>query len=207
MSELEVANTQSTAVSPAAPKERPVAQATSATLADVPAASEAISPAEKAPKATLWKPILVFFLFVYASSVAVAGLLGNAPSWVRLLLLPLFPVLCATTAFWWRQKWKFRAKDCKFKLKIWEDALDAVGHEAVNAVNAIRANLIGFRLANPQVNYPEHLEIIEEGASRIDSVVQKAQNPVAWKGTKKKKKKEETTPTQIGEDTRSRISL
>jgi hypothetical protein len=113
----------------------------------------------------------------------------------------------AAVAFWRRPTWKFRAKDWKFRLRIWEDALDCVGHEPVNTVNAIRAQLIGFRLANPQVNYPEHLDIIDEETRRIDSVIQKAQNPVNWKGRKKKKAEKSTTPSEVGEDTRSRIAL
>jgi hypothetical protein len=102
--------------------------------------------------------------------------------------------------------WKFRAKNAKAKLKIWEDALESVGHEAINTVNAIRAQLVGFRIANPQVNYPEHLDIIEEETRRIDGVVQRSQDPINWKG-RKKKKPQTATPTEVGEDTRSRIAL
>ena len=38
-------------------------------------------------------------------------------------------------------------------------------------------------------------------------MVQKTQNPVAWKEAKKKKKSESTTPENVGQDTRSRIAL
>jgi hypothetical protein len=53
----------------------------------------------------------------------------------------------------------------------------------------------------------EHLDVIEEGARRIDGVIQKAQDPVAWWQNKKKKKAAASEPTQVGEDTRSRIAL
>lgn len=40
------------------------------------------------------------------------------------------------------------------------------------------------------------------------SIIQKAQDPVNWRLSKKKKKAEdEETPSQAGEDTRSRIAL
>jgi hypothetical protein len=75
-------------------------------------------------------------------------------------------------------------------------------------VNAVRAQLIGFRLANPKVSFPEHLDIIQEETLRVDTIIQKAQDPVKWHLSKKKKKpKEEGTPSQVGEDTRSRIAL
>jgi hypothetical protein len=186
-----------------------VTQVTLSAIGDVSvAASESLNQVSEAPKEIIWKPIIMFVLVVYGSSVALAWPLVEASSfWVRALLIPVFPVLCAATAFWWRQKWKFRAKDWKFKLKLWQEALDSVGYEAINSVNAIRANLIGFRLANPQVPMAEHLDVIEEGARRIDGVIQKAQDPVAWWQNKKKKKAAASEPTQVGEDTRSRIAL
>lgn len=208
MSETELANPQSSTVAPPAEKKPEPAQVTLSTIGDVSLATEdALVSLELPSREKRWKAILAFFAVLYISSAGLAWLLVGARAWVRMVLVPLFPVLAATAAFWWRQRWKFHAKEWQFKLKIWEDALDSLGHEAINAVNAIRANLIGFRLANPGVNYPEHLDIIEEEAARIENVVQKSCDPVAWKGKKKKKKDDSQTPTQVGEDTRSRIAL
>lgn len=186
-----------------------VAQATLSAIGDVSvAASEALSRME-APQEMLWKPILIFAMAVYGFSVALAWPVAEFSSpWVRAVLIPAFPVLCAAAAFWWRQKWKCRAKKWQFHLKVWQETLDSVGYEAINSVNAIRANLIGFRLANPEVPMAEHLDVIEQGARRIDRVIQKAQDPVAWWVEKKNKKKAaDTEPTTVGEDTRSRIAL
>ena len=173
------------------------------------AAQETLGAVAEAPKDVRWRPIILLTALVYVASLGVAWLAADAPVWVRVALIPLFPVLAAGAAIWRRQVWKFRAKDWKFKLKMWEDALDSVSHEAVNTVNAIRAQLIGFRLANPKVNFPEHLDIIEEETRRIDGVVQRTQDPVAWKASKNKKKQEQpqATPTDVGEDPRSRIAL
>jgi len=210
MSQVEATRTQGIAeTSSTAQPKREVTQVTLSAIGDVSvAASESLNRISEAPKETIWKPIIIFVLAAYGFSVALAWpLAGVSPLWVRALLIPVFPVLCAATAFWWRQKWKFRAKDWKFKLKMWQEALDSVGYEAINSVNAIRANLIGFRLANPQVPMAEHLDVIEDGAHRIDRVIQKAQDPVAWWQNKKKKKTTAAEPTQVGENTRSRIAL
>lgn len=168
-----------------------------------------LSQLSQVPQGTIWKPIVIFFVVLFGSSVALAWPLAeHSSAWLRALLIPAFPVLCATALFWRRQSWKFRAKDWKFKLKVGQEVLDSVGYEAINAVNAIRANLIGFRLANPNVSMAEHLDEIENGAHRIDRVIQKSQDPVAWWVKKKKKKApggEE--PSKVGEDARSRIAL
>lgn len=183
------------------------AQVTLSTIGDVAvASSDVIAKLDGVPRKPGWRSLLAFFLFVYGATLGVAWLLTEPGSWPNLLLAVLFPVLCATAAFWWRQQWKFRARESRFKLKVWQEALDSVGYEAINAVNAIRANLIGFRLANPTVSEPKHLEVIEDGAKRIDAAIQQAQDPVRWYARKKNKKKEES-PSQLGEDTRSRINL
>lgn len=169
------------------------------------AASEAMGQLAELPKQTVWKSIVLFFCAVYAASVAYAWLLPGSSRWFSILVVPLFPVVCASAAFWRRQRWKFRAKEWKVKLKIWQDALESLGFESANAVNAIRANLIGFRLANPEASMPEHLDEIQLGTHRIAAALERAQDPVAWKGQKKKAVK---AATGIGvEDTRARINL
>ncbi|HZO99453.1 MAG TPA: hypothetical protein VFD30_04085 [Terriglobia bacterium] len=192
---------------PSEPK-RETAQVTMSAIGDVAvAASETVGRVEEASKVTRWKPVVLFTSLVYLVSLGFAWLLKDATPEVRFTLVPLVPALLAGFAFWWRQRWKFKAKDWQYKLKIWQDALDSVQHEAVNAVNAIRAQLIGFRIANPQVNDPEHLDILEEESRRIDAVVQRTADPVAWKESRKKKKVQQATPSEVGEDTRSRIAL
>lgn len=209
MSDLKLAESPSGALPASKEGKREVAQQTLSAIGDVSlAVSEGVAQVDAVPQRIRWRPILVFSLAVYASSVGLVWLLEKSPPWLLMLVAPLWPALCATVAFGWRQTWKFRAKDSRLKLKVWEDALDSVGYEVVNAANAMRANLIGFRLANPQVNYPQHLDVIEEGIVRIGAIVEKAQDPVAWHAEKKKKKKTEgATPGSVAEDTRSRIAL
>lgn len=206
MSKTELRNSAPTAVSIPPEQKREPSQVTLSTIGDVGVAIESL---DEAPKKPHWRSVLVFFVFLYALTLATAWLLAEAAFWTRVSVIAFFPAFFATVAFWWRQRWKFRAKEAKFKLKVCEEALDSVGYETINGVNAIRANLIGFRLANPEVNYPDHLDVIEDGAKRIDHVIQKAQDPVAWYARKKNKKKQDTEqdPGQLGEDTRSRISL
>jgi hypothetical protein len=97
-------------------------------------------------------------------------------------LTPLFPVLIATTAFWWRQRWKFRARGERFKSKEWQNALGSLCHEATSAANAIRANLAGFRLGNPQASQSELLGAMERATARIDKAVQRAIGLLTSKG-------------------------
>lgn len=51
------------------------------------------------------------------------------------------------------------------------------------------------------------VDVIEENTRRIDRVIQKAQDPVAWWVNKKKKKASGSEPATVGEDIRSRIAL
>ena len=70
--------------------------------------------------------------------------------------------------------WKLRAKHQSFILKVWQNAHGSLSHEATSAANAIRANLTGFRLANPQGPPSEHLSAIEAATARIGKALQKA---------------------------------
>jgi ABC-type transport system involved in cytochrome bd biosynthesis fused ATPase/permease subunit len=97
-------------------------------------------------------------------------------------LTPLFPVLVATVLFWWRQRWKLRARDESFKSKVWQNALASLSHEATSAANAIRANLTGFRLAHPQASQSELLNAMERATARIDKAVQKSNGLLPSKG-------------------------
>ncbi|RMG56098.1 MAG: hypothetical protein D6723_01120 [Acidobacteria bacterium] len=171
--------------------------------------TEALGRFSKVPQRTVWRPILLFFLFVYGVSGVLAwSLVGEVLLWPQILSTLAFPVVCATLAFWWRQRWKFRAKTYKFELKVWREALETIGYETANAVNAIRANVIGFRLANPNVAMAEHLDIIEDGTRRIARVLQRGQDPVGWWIAKKEKRSStREEPAQVGEDARSRIAL
>lgn len=207
MSENEVAHPKNSSVTAAGKSQRESAQVTLSTIGDLSlAASEAVGRVRDAPRQTLWKPVLLFFFVVCAASVGFAWLMAGGSPWARIVLAPLLPVICASVAFWWRQRWKFHAQDWQVKLRVWQDALDGVGHEAANAVNAARANLVGFRVANPQVSMPEHLDEVEVALRRVDAVVQKARDPVAWKGARKKKT-QQPAASDLGEDARSRVSL
>lgn len=189
---------------------RDVAQVTLSTLGDVSvAASDALTALAPVPRHTRWIPIVLVGVTSYGLSVGFAWwVLESLSPRVSFAVIPLVPVLIVMAVFWRRQRWKFRAREWQAKFKMWEEALDSLGYEAINAVNAIRANLIGFRLSNPTVLAPEHLEVIEQATHRIERAVRKSEDPVAWWVAKKRKK---TTagedPAQVGEETRSRIAL
>lgn len=174
------------------------------------AASDGPAPAEAGIVAVVakvsWSSTALFFALILAFSAGIAWRLLETPAWRQWLVPILFPALCAAAAFRWWQQWKLHTREAEHKVKAWQDALDSVGDDAANAVNAIRASLLRFRRANPEANYPAHLDVIENGAKRIDAVLQRAGDPVAWYVRKKTKKKEDT-PSEIGKDTRSRISL
>lgn len=197
------------AEAPTGPR-RDVAQVTLSTLGDVSvAASDALTAVAPVPKHTRWIPILLVGAATYGVSVGFAWwVLQSLSPRASFAVIPLVPVLIAMAAFWRRQRWKFRAREWQSKLKMWEEALDSLGYEAINAVNAIRANLIGFRLSNPNVLAPEHLEVIEQATRRIERAVRKSEDPVAWWVAKKTKKTATgEDPAQVGEETRSRIAL
>jgi hypothetical protein len=205
MSQDEPANAKdSQAPSPLVAKREP-GQVTLSTIGEVSvAAGEAMSRVSETPQATRWLPIFGFFLVAYLASCWLTVCFFKSDPWVRAFLIPLFPVLIATAAFWWRQRWKFRAKDREFKLKVWQDALVSLSHEGANAVNAIRANLMAFQLANSQLSNPEHLDEIESATKRIEAAVRQSQDPVSWKG---KKKADGKQPPEPGEVARSHIAL
>ncbi|GEM_PF-489286 len=177
-------------------------QVTLSVIGDVSvAASEAMGISE-APKAVTWWTSLFFFLLAYAFSLGAGWLVRGETPLSTIALIALGPVILATVVFWRCRLWRFRAKTWKRELEIMEEALFSLRYEAANAANAIRANLIGFRLANPQVLMPEHLDVIQMETERIDLVVQKSQDPISWKGRKRTER-----PAFDAQDARSRINL
>jgi hypothetical protein len=184
-----------------------VAQVTLSTLSDVSmAANAAMDRVGDVREGTRWVVLLGFFFLVYLATSLFAIKTLDAAPWIRAFVVPLFPVAVATIAFWWRQRWKWRSKGREFQLKTWQDALSSLVHEAANGVNAVRANLIAFRMANPDTALPEHLEQIELAAQRIDHAVQNSQNPLAWKHGVKKGLEQGGGPS-VAEATRSQIAL
>ena len=184
MKEADADMTQGKTVSTSESGRRPVAQITLSTISDV-----SVATAERVSRIAAsgrmhkrW--IILFFIVLYVAT----GWLGvhflKAAPWLRVFLVPLLPVLAATLMFGWRQKTKARAQDHKFRLKIWQDALDGLGHAAANGVTAIRANLVSFRTANPQVSEAVYLDEIEGATRRIESVIQQSLDPIAWKAPK-----------------------
>ena len=133
-----------------------VSQVTLSTIGDVSvAASAAMDRVADVRQGTRWLALVGFFFLVYLAIIVLTiETFGSAP-WVRAFLVPLFPVGIATIAFWWRQRWKLRSQASRFQLKMWKDAVSSLGHEAANGVNALRANLIAFRMANPEVALPD----------------------------------------------------
>jgi hypothetical protein len=165
------------------PPRREISQTTLSTLGDISmAATDSVGRVADAPRAARWFPILGFFLLLYVATCLVTLFSFQRDPWVRAFLTPLFPVLIATAAFCWRQRWKFRAKGERFKSKVWQNALGSLSHEATSAANAIRANLAGFRLANPQAAQSELLSAIAQATARIDKALQKSNGLLTLKG-------------------------
>jgi hypothetical protein len=205
MRQDEPANPKNSQAASAPIAKREPGQVTLSTIGDVSvAAGEAMSQVSKTPQATRWWPILGFFCLAYLASGGLTVYFLRSDPWVRAFLVPLFPVLIATVAFWWRQRWKFRAKDREFKAKVCQGALVSLSHEAANAVNAIRANLTAFRLAHSQLANPEHLGEIESATKRIEAAVQQSQDPVSREGEKKAGGEQ---PPEAGEVARPHIAL
>lgn len=88
--------------------------------------------------------------------------------------------LAALVAIVQWQRWKRRARKHKQEVAVWKEALGAVAFETTNAVNAMRANLVGFRQVNPSVALPDHLDEVETGTQRIAAILKIAADPVAW---------------------------
>lgn len=152
-------------------------QATLSILGDVSVvASETLSRVAEPSRTARWIPNLGFFFFAYLSSACVALYAFKMAPWIRVFMAPLYPVLLATLAFWWRQSWKLQAQERRFKLKVWQDALGSLLHETVSALNAIRANLIALRVSNPQIAAREHLQGVESACTRIAAAVKRSQD-------------------------------
>lgn len=166
-------NERTSKTSQSTPK-REVSQVTLSTIGDLSIAAEnSIDRIVVARRATRWLSILGFLLLVYvAICLATLFSLKSTPV-VRAFLMPIFPTLIATFAFWWRQRWKVRARRESLKLRASEEVLGSLRHEAASAADAIQANLTGLRLADPQVAKSEHLRAIELATARIGKVVRK----------------------------------
>ena len=155
--------------------QREASQVTLSAIGDVSvAATEAVGRVAAAPRKTRWLPILGFLLLVYIAGSWVAIYTHKSPPWVQAFVAPLLVVLIATLVFWRRQVWKFRARDWRFKQKVQQDALNSLAHETANGVNALRANLEGFKDASWLPTAAEHLKQVERSLGRIDAALEKA---------------------------------
>ena len=158
-----------------ATSKREPSQVTLSAISDVSmAATEAVGRISAAPRKIRWLPIFGFLLLVYIASSFVAIYTLKSEPWMRAFLTPLVPVLIAGVAFWRRQAWKFRSQEWRFQERARQNALNSLAHDAANGVNAIRANLTGFREVNPQPAAAEHLEQIDRALARIDAALEKS---------------------------------
>jgi hypothetical protein len=184
MNEADAVKTPGEAASATEGGKRATGQITLSTIGDV-----SMAAADKVGRVTAsgrvhkrWS--ILFFIVLYAATSWLGVHYLKAAPWVRVFMVPLLPVLVATLVFWWRQKTNARTQDSKFHLKIWKDALEGLGHAAANGVTAIRANMVGYKAANPQAPASAHLDEIEGATNRIADVIQQSLNPISWKGPK-----------------------
>ena len=154
---------------------REPSQVTLSAIGDVSvAATEAVGQVAAASTKTRWLPVFGFLLLVYVAGSLTAIYAHNARPWVQVFVVPLVLVLIAVLAFWRRQVWKLRARDCRFKEKTRQDALNSLAHEAANGLNVIRANLAGFEEADSLDSATEHLKQVERSLERIGAAIEKA---------------------------------
>jgi hypothetical protein len=173
------------------PEDRERSQRTISIIGDVSlAASDALDRAGTAQARASWAALSLFVAGVYAGSIAAARFLVPTLTPRQLLLIPLLPSLCAAFAFRLRQHWKLRAGNRERKIKIWQEALDSLGHEAANGVNAVRANLMAFLQVHGDVAPSEHLKQIDDATRRIELAVRSSRDPVAWHVRRRKRKEE-----------------
>ncbi len=157
---------------------RDLGQATLSTISEVSvAADETLSHTKPPSRGPRGLAVLGFFLVVYIASCWLAITALKSAPWMRVFLAPLAPVILATLAFALSRRWKFLARKLKSDQQGTRNAVGSLGHEAANGVNAIRANLIAFRLGNPRVEGSEHLEEIEQACARLDAAVEKSKGP------------------------------
>jgi len=156
----------------------------------------------------IWRQVTGFGLAFFVVTAVWAWWLGGSGSGWRTLAWPLLPTVVATLTYWSRQRWRSRSKMQQEQYRAWREALETVCYEAINAANAIRANVIALKLANPDLRAPEHLGVLDESLARIAKVVQKAQDPVEWWREKQQRRKSSKSSLQdAGEEARSRIAL
>jgi hypothetical protein len=84
-------------------------------------------------------------------------------------------VLIATAAFWRGQVWKYRSKEWRCKEQAQSERLDSLAHVTANGLNAIRANLVGFREAGSLPSAGDHMKQVEQALERIDAALEKPQ--------------------------------
>ena len=176
------------------PGDRERSQRTISIIGDVSlAASDAVDRAGTAQARASWVALFLFVAGVYAGSIAAARFVVPTLTPRQYLLVPLLPTLCAALAFRLREHWKLRAGTRERKIKIWQEALDLLGHEAANGVNAVRANLMAFLQVQGDPAPSEHLRQIDDATRRIESAVRSSRDPVAWHMRRRKKKDESQT--------------
>ncbi len=177
MSEANQARNQTTALPMVELAEAERVQATLSIVGDVSvAASESMRRAGQPVPRAAWVTVPLFFLPVYALSVGLASLFFAAAGQRLAWLAPLFPALCAAAVFWSRQHWKSRARIRQYRFKSARDALDTLGRQTANSLNAIRANLVSLGMAHPELATEEHLAEIDSASRRIEAAIHKAAN-------------------------------
>ena len=152
---------------------REAGQTTLSAIGDV---SMAATGALGSATAASWKlrglAILGFVIFTYLISTLAVLLTWKSAPWVRAFIVPLCPMLIAALVFWRVQVWKARSREWQRKEHARHDDLNSLLHVTANGLNAIRANLMGFREAAAEPS--PHLEQVESALARIDAAVGKS---------------------------------
>lgn len=164
--------------------------ATLSTIRDLSvAASSAAEGNIHRPSSSSWIPLVLFFFAFEAVSAASARFLLPSLLWKEAVAVTFLPVFGATVLFWLRGRVKARARVAKTHANETEEALKSFGYEAANAVNAIRANLIGVTLAHPDNSATTYLNEVKQGVDRIEAAINRAEGALARFDVKRRTEK------------------
>jgi hypothetical protein len=161
---------------PATESAKDPGQITFSTIGDVHLAlSAAVHGGGADDRRTPWTALAVYPLLAYVVGFAALLYLDTPPPGSALLWTPLAPALVCLLAAWSRARWKRRSQAARTVLQAAGKVLDSLSHETASGLNAIRAHMIGLRMASPNCAASAHFSSMGLGADRIGAALARAQ--------------------------------
>lgn len=153
---------------------RQPAQVTLSTIGDVSIAVADAVQSRSATPSTRLLPAVVCFGLAYAGFALLLLGLADLRHQELLLVAPLLPALLVALFFLLWQRAAARARAREAELKTARKQLESLAYEASNTANALRANLLGVRTADPPANAALHLREIETVLARIEAFLRRS---------------------------------